>query len=230
MSKSLPNVEEALHSQESTVVDDESKLPIKESWSTKIKNGVISYFSKFKGVDGKESLKGTIIMEDIFVSVIISFIGIMLISVTSYVYLQNIFTTGAGSPVVMLVGSFGATAVLVFDVYSSPLSQPRNLMGSYFVSSLIGVLVRLFGDYTSMPDWTVAPLAVSLTIGAMRLTKCVHPPAGACALIAVTGGDVITNMGFAYVLTCLGGAFICLCTALIFNNLVPWRQYPQYWI
>ena len=36
----------------------------------------------------------------------------------------------------MLIGSFGASAVLLFAAPDSPLSRPRNLLGGHFFSAL----------------------------------------------------------------------------------------------
>lgn len=63
----------------------------------------------------------------------------------------------------------------------------------------------------------------------MNLTKTVHPPGGACALIAIIGGPSVTNLGFGYILTSFGGVFIMVVFALIGNNLIPTRKYPVYW-
>lgn len=40
-----------------------------------------------------------------------------------------------------LIGSFGATCVLIYGVIQSPLAQPRNLIGGHLISALIGVTV-----------------------------------------------------------------------------------------
>src|SRR5690606_10083481 len=47
------------------------------------------------------------------------------------------------SDVVYLIGSFGASSVLVFGVIESPLAQPRNLIGGHLVSAFIGVSVQM---------------------------------------------------------------------------------------
>lgn len=39
----------------------------------------------------------------------------------------------------LLIGSFGALAVLAFGAPQSPLAQPRNLLGGHVVSALVGV-------------------------------------------------------------------------------------------
>ncbi|MBP2282581.1 CBS-domain-containing membrane protein [Flavobacterium sp. CG_23.5] len=130
------------------------------------------------------------------------------------------------SDVVYLIGSFGASSVLVYGVIQSPLAQPRNLIGGHVVSAIIGVTVQQFA-----PDilWITAPLAVSLSIVLMQVTKTLHPPGGATALIAVTGSSEIKNLGYWYVLyPVLSGVLILLAVALIFNNLTPNRSYPNH--
>jgi len=127
----------------------------------------------------------------------------------------------------LIIGSFGASAVLVYGAIKSPLAQPRNLLGGHIISGLVGVVCyQLFGQTM----WLASALAVSLAIVAMLATKTVHPPGGATALIAVIGGDKIHNIGFLYAFLPAGlGAFILLIVALLVNNISKNRRYPEYW-
>ncbi len=128
----------------------------------------------------------------------------------------------------LLIGSFGASAVLVYGAIKSPLAQPRNLIGGHVVSGLTGVACyQLFGNTI----WLAAAMAVSLAIVVMLATKTLHPPGGATALIAVIGGTKIHNLGFLYALIPAGtGAVVLLVIALLVNNLSKNRKYPEYWI
>jgi CBS-domain-containing membrane protein len=128
----------------------------------------------------------------------------------------------------LLIGSFGASAVLVYGAIKSPLAQPRNLVGGHIISGLVGVACsQLFGDIV----WLAAALAVSLAIVAMLATKTLHPPGGATALISVIGGTKIHNLGFLYAFLPAGaGAMVLLIVALIVNNLSHNRKYPEYWL
>ena len=109
----------------------------------------------------------------------------------------------------MLIGSFGASAVLLFAAPDSPLSRPRNLLGGHFFSALVGVACAQWLP----PFWAVC-LCVPTAIAVMLLSGTVHPPGGATALIAVTGGEQIRQLGFWYaVVPCLAGAALMLAVA-----------------
>ncbi len=128
----------------------------------------------------------------------------------------------------LLIGSFGASAVLVYAAIKSPLAQPRNLIGGHVISALVGVLCcKFFGGTV----WVASALAVSLAIVTMLLTKTLHPPGGATALIAVIGGKKIHDLGFFYAIIPAGvGALLLLVIALVVNNLSRDRRYPEYWV
>lgn len=145
-----------------------------------------------------------------------SFVGIGLIGLLNSQYL-------VASDNLFLIGSFGASSVLVYGLINSPLAQPRNLIGGHVICAIIGVTIfKLFAGEL----WLACALAVSLSIVAMQITKTLHPPGGATALIAVTGGKKIAELGYMYVLSpVLTGVLILFAVALIFNNLRH-RKYP----
>jgi CBS-domain-containing membrane protein len=76
-----------------------------------------------------------------------------------------------------ILGSFGATCVLLFGFPSSPFSQPRNIIGGHVLTSLTGLIcLHLFGPgYVSM--------AMAAACALMMLTRTVHPPAGSNPVI-----------------------------------------------
>jgi CBS-domain-containing membrane protein len=127
----------------------------------------------------------------------------------------------------LLIGSFGASAVLVYGAIKSPLAQPRNLIGGHVVSALVGIACYQLLGHTI---WLASAMAVSLAIVTMLVTKTLHPPGGATALIAVIGGTKIHDLGFFYALVPAGtGAVVLLIVALVVNNLSSGRRYPDYW-
>lgn len=146
-----------------------------------------------------------------------SFIGIGIIA-----YLQTHLLSASDN--LFLIGSFGASSVLVYGVIQSPLAQPRNLVGGHVISAVLGVTIAKL-----LPDilWVTAPLSVSTSIVAMQMTRTLHPPGGATALIAVIGSEKVKELGYAFVLSpVLTGSLILLFTALLFNNMTPDRRYP----
>ena len=130
---------------------------------------------------------------------------------------------------VFLIGSFGASAVLVYGAPMADFSQPRNIVGGHFISALVGVTIYMLVKDPILASAT----AVSLAIVAMHFTRTLHPPGGATALIAVIGGDKIHQLGYAYVFyPVLSGAIIMMLVALLVNNLStnPKRHFPVYWV
>lgn len=147
-----------------------------------------------------------------------SFFGIGLIG-----FIQSYLLTPEDN--LFLIGSFGASAVLIYGVINSPLAQPRNLIGGHVLSALVGVTI-----HKMMPDtiWLSAALAVSLSIVVMQITKTLHPPGGATALIANIGSAKIISLGYWYVLCpVFTGVFILLLVAIFFNNRTSHRSYPK---
>jgi CBS-domain-containing membrane protein len=151
-----------------------------------------------------------------------AFVGIGLVG-----YLNQYWLKLVDAP--LLIGSFGASSVLIYGVINSPLAQPRNLLGGHLLSAFIGVTVHRL-----LPQelWLAAALAVSLSIVGMQITKTLHPPGGATALIAVIGSPQLKALGYWYLLApVLVGALTLLVVAVVFNNIAATRSYPanRYW-
>jgi CBS-domain-containing membrane protein len=127
----------------------------------------------------------------------------------------------------MIIGSFGASAVLVYGAVRSPLAQPRNLMGGHMISAVIGVAAYQF---LHAHLWLAAAVAVATAIAVMHGTKTLHPPGGATSLIAVIGSDKIHTLGYRYVwIPVAAGALVMLVIALLVNNIPKNRKYPEFW-
>lgn len=177
----------------------------------KIKRG----YRKTRYILYKETL---IDFKEHFWSFLGSFLGIGILA-----YIQN--KQFPGTDAVYLIGSFGASSVLVYGIIQSPFSQPRNLIGGHLISAFVGVTVNFI-----IPEiiWIAAPLAVSISIVLMQITKTLHPPGGATALIAIIGSEKIKSLGYWYLLSpVLVGVLVLFITALIFNNMTTSRSYPS---
>ncbi len=111
-------------------------------------------------------------------------------------YLICRLTLGEISHLPLLVAPMGATAVLLFAVPASPLAQPWSIIGGNTISAFIGIAVAKV-----IPDPVLASgVAVALAIAVMSLARCLHPPGGAAALLAVLGGPAVTDAGFLFAL------------------------------
>jgi CBS-domain-containing membrane protein len=121
----------------------------------------------------------------------------------------------------LILGSFGASCVLVFGFPDVPFSQPRNIVAGHFVSSLIGLLfLTVFG-----PQWWSLSMAVGTAIAVMMLTRTVHPPAGSNPVIVFLLKPAWSFLWF----PTLSGALLLVLVALLYNNLVRPVHYPKYW-
>ncbi len=154
-----------------------------------------------------------------------SWIGALLgIAAVSYINYKIIEETDLA----MVIGSFGASAVLIYGAIKSPLAQPRNFIGGHIISAIIGVTC-----YKIFPSqiWLASSVAVATAIVIMHATKTLHPPGGATALIAIIGSNKIHSLGYLYAIIPVGlGAVIMLVVALLVNNIPKNRRYPDFWV
>jgi hypothetical protein len=124
-----------------------------------------AYFRKMAGSTQSPPGVG---LEEIFWSWLGAFLGIGAVAYMNYGWLDP---TG----LLLLIGSFGASAVLIYGAIKSPLAQPRNLLGGHVISTLIGVTAfKLLAPHL----WLAAALAVATSIAVMHATRTLHPPGG----------------------------------------------------
>ena len=178
----------------------------------------MEYFSKMKGTTKSPPAVG---LSEIIWSWIGSFLGIAAVAAVNNTIVDK-------TDLVMIIGSFGASAVLIYGAIRSPLAQPRNFIGGHMISAAIGVATY---KLLPAPLWLTSAIAVATSIAIMHATKTLHPPGGATALIAVIGSQKIHNLGYLYVLIPAGvGPLIMLAVALLVNNLPENRRYPEFWV
>ncbi len=122
-----------------------------------------------------------------------------------------------------LIASMGASAVLLFAVPHGQLSQPWPVLAGHTVAAIIGVSCA---KYLPGPE-VAAGCAVGLSIWVMHQLKCIHPPGGATALVAVLGGSAVHELGYQFVLMpVLANAALMVVLAIVFNYRFKWRRYP----
>ncbi|MCW4148040.1 MULTISPECIES: HPP family protein [Halomonadaceae] len=173
-----------------------------------------TYLSKMRGGTVQRSFVG---WKDAFWSWLGAFSGMALICWLSAGWL---------SKELLIVGSFGATSVLIYAAPESPFAQPSHVLVGSMLSALVGVVC-----YQGLGTSPIAmALAVSLSIFVMQLTHTVHPPGAAAALTAVAGGENVHQLGWLYPIFPIGaGCIIMLSVAITVNNLARHRRYPHYW-
>jgi CBS-domain-containing membrane protein len=128
---------------------------------------------------------------------------------------------GAGLGVTLLLGSFGASCVLLFGYPEAPFAQPANVIGGHLICTAIGLAV-LHG--CGAHAWSLA-LAVGLSLAAMMATRTTHPPAGSNPVIVFLAQPAWSFIVFPV----LSGAVLLVLVALVYNNVVRKERYPTYW-
>jgi CBS domain-containing membrane protein len=129
-----------------------------------------------------------------------------------------------------LIGSFGASAVLIYGTPQVEFAQPRNLVGGHIISALLGISAY---KYLQIDISLVGAIAVSGSVVAMHFTRTLHPPGGATALIAVIGSEKVHDLGYMFIFFPVAiDSLILLIIALLVNNLSKntKRHYPRYWL
>ena len=123
----------------------------------------------------------------------------------------------------LVVAPFGASTVLLFGHPTSPLAQPRNIVLGNTVAAAVSVLsVAALG---STP--LAMGLAVGLAIALGQLLRCLHPPAGAVALLGVL---LRARAGFVLI-PVLAGSLLLVLMAVLFSRLQhSTPPYPHHWL
>lgn len=152
-------------------------------------------------------------------AIILAWIGAFL-AIVSVASLQSVLKTP------LILGSLGASCLLVYAYPTSPFAQPRNVIGGHFVATLTGLVVM---NVLGVNAISMA-IGVATAIGLMLMLKVPHPPAGSNPLIVMLA---MAKWDFLITPT-LVGSMIVIGVALIFNNLSTdnenkARKYPMYW-
>jgi CBS-domain-containing membrane protein len=203
-------------------VQEGASRPVPDGW-------LRQYVRRFAAVEGKAAPPRHGLFEAA-VAGATSLVAMLVLAAAQYRW--PAFSDGS---VVLLMGSFGATAVLVFALPLAPAAQPRSVIGGHLVGALCGLTLRsLLVELpnSSVATFVAAALGVASSITIMMLLGVLHPPGGATALIAVTGDATITQLGWLFLaVPTLAGSSLLILLALLLNNLSgePTRKYPQYW-
>lgn len=135
------------------------------------------------------SLKRVMSEKEFIISIMGAFIATLIASFFSNTILQ-------AEDMPLILASTGASAILIFSLPFSPVSQPWNLVGGHLVSAFVGVSCYLF-----VPNELVASsLSIPFSMLLMHYLRCMHPPGGATAITAVVGGANVHALGYAFII------------------------------
>lgn len=122
-----------------------------------------------------------------------------------------------------LMASMGAAAVLLYAAPHSPMAQPWPLLAGNLLSGLVGMCCAL---WIPAPIWAAA-CAAGIAVFAMHLTRSLHPPGAATAMIMVVNADAFRHHGWGWALAVVGAnALLALLFALSLNRLIRRGRYP----
>lgn len=114
------------------------------------------------------------------------------------------------------------TLVILYVQPHSPVAQPWPVIGSYMLSSMVGLLCA----HGLTSPQLGATLAVALSVWLMQRLQCIHPPGAAMALLLVLdgphSGDAVARLA---VQLLLNMGMVLLSTMLV-SKFVLRRPYP----
>lgn len=122
-----------------------------------------------------------------------------------------------------LLASMAAAAVLLFAVPHSPMAQPWPLLVGNLVSGVVGWWCSAL-----IPDLVAASAcAVGVSILVMHLTRSLHPPGAATALVMVMNAAQFHQHGWLWAASVvLANILLSLLLAFGVNNLFHAGRYP----
>ncbi len=124
--------------------------------------------------------------------------------------------------VLLFLGSFAASALIVFAYPDSPFAQPRNVIFGHLIGSACGLTCM----YLLGKGWWGPAVAVGVAIALMKLTRTVHPPACSNPLIVFA----LSQAGWSFLLfPTLAGVGLIVAVALFYHNLRREARWPKYW-
>ena len=174
------------------------------SWQQRLSDWLYHFAPTPIGINGRERLRVTLGIG----------LGILLAAL-----LSRWWSHGDAGPQPWIVASLGASAVLVFAMPSSPLSQPWPVLGGSTLSVLIGLVCAMLVPYPAM----AAALSVALSVAIMVPLRCLHPPGAAVALFSVLNYEHGVQLA---ALPIMVNALVLVLFGIVYNTLTG-RSYPH---
>jgi CBS domain-containing membrane protein len=124
---------------------------------------------------------------------------------------------------IRLIPPIGATITILFIQPHSPVASPTSVLGGYAVSLVSAWVASLL----FATPWLAIPLAVSLTIWGMMHFRCMHPPAGAAAIVLLDPGLALNGSVWASKLNVVAvNSLLILAATILVSVYLIKRPYP----
>jgi CBS-domain-containing membrane protein len=122
----------------------------------------------------------------------------------------------------LVIAPFAASCITIYTAPKEEFAQPMNVIGGYFIASLLGVIMVTYLPY----HWLILGFILSITISFMAFFRVTHPPAGAIPFIMYFYHQ--ENAQTAILIPAILGSFGVVVSALVLNNLsFCKREYPK---
>ena len=148
------------------------------------------------------------------------------ISILTYITFQSVLSgTNYG---LWLTASFGSSVVVVFGYPNNEFAQPKNVLLSHIVCTLVGIIfVTLFKISQDRSIFFLAiGLAVGLAVMLMMVFKVPHPPAGGNTIVVILTQDSFQFLIFPIMV----GAITIIIGGIIYNRFILKKNYPLKWL
>ena len=126
-----------------------------------------------------------------------------------------------------LTASFGSSVVVVFGYPNNEFAQPKNVLFSHIVCTLVGIVfVTLFKITQDRSIFFLAiGLAVGISVMLMMLFKIAHPPAGGNTIVVIMAQESFQFLLFPIIT----GAVTIIIGGVIYNRFILKKKYPLRW-
>ncbi len=122
--------------------------------------------------------------------------------------------------VLLALGSFGSTAVMMFTFPEIHFSQRRSVVAGHVICTAVGLAALNWLG----PSWWSLALAAAASCALMMMARALHPPAGSNPIIVFLLGPKWSFLLF----PTLFGALTMVAVAVLYHRACR-RHYPAYW-
>ena len=147
------------------------------------------------------------------------------ITILTYITFESVLSgTNYG---LWLTASFGSSVVVVFGYPNNEFAQPKNVLLSHIVCTLVGIVfVTLFKITQDRSIFFLAiGLAVGISVMLMMLFKIAHPPAGGNTIVVIMAQESFQFLLFPIIT----GAVTIIIGGVIYNRFILKKKYPLRW-